>query len=113
MLCLLALLIPSAFGVMRNFTIDDSQAEYHTGLGCSWRSAPNCRRCVAKLDPSRAHDGTWHEGKYVASGAECSITMEFTGESCVSILVLFWLTTVLIVGYRTRRLCVLYYPKSY
>ena len=84
-LCLLALLIPSASGAMQNFTIDDSQAEYHDGPGCTWKSGPNCGDCVAKLDPSRTHSGTWHEGKYVASGAECSITMEFTGESCVPI----------------------------
>ena len=72
---------PSALCAQRNNTIDDSQAEYRDGPGCTWKSGPNCGDCVANLDPSRTRGGTWHEGKYVASGAECSILMGFTGMS--------------------------------
>ncbi|EKM60243.1 uncharacterized protein PHACADRAFT_203489 [Phanerochaete carnosa HHB-10118-sp] len=90
---LLTLLI-AAFvtnAVLINVTVDDAGTDRLTGLGFSysplsdWNFGPNCTECVAQLNRSQLHMGSWHDATYDGSNGPRtelqSATLGFNGSA--------------------------------
>lgn len=56
--------------ILVNITVDDDGQDPNTGRSIqyappmAWATGQNCSSCLAKPDPSQAHNGTWHDGTY-------------------------------------------------
>ncbi|KAJ7775200.1 hypothetical protein B0H16DRAFT_88929 [Mycena metata] len=70
-----------ANGGLTNTTVDDSSSSFSfDGSSGAWNtitpSSP-CTICSSKPDPSKVHDGTWHDGN-IRNGAPSGTTGSFT-----------------------------------
>ncbi|OCH86687.1 hypothetical protein OBBRIDRAFT_211430 [Obba rivulosa] len=60
--------------VLINITIDDTFGDAVTGQKFAyspsdlWNTGQNCTVCEARLDPSKVHNGTWHDSTFFPLG---------------------------------------------
>ncbi|KAH8116545.1 hypothetical protein DFH11DRAFT_1506467 [Phellopilus nigrolimitatus] len=87
----------STVGILVNVTIDDENGDSvtgakptYSGVGLDgWAQGAGCHGCMAKLDPSQAFDGTWHDSTWHPGDAdEKTIEMSFSGTAVYAFFLL-------------------------
>jgi hypothetical protein len=82
--------VQSAWGVLRNATIDDQFGDLRTGLPAiiyqpiqKWHFGPSCGVCTIKLDSQQTSNGSWHDSTSYSPTDVKNITLSFNGAALI------------------------------
>ena len=81
----LAAISHGTFAALVNITVDDNDSSIVYSPPDDWSYGPTCTTCTAKVDASKAFDGSWHDTLYSSQDSAENFTqtieLSFSGTS--------------------------------